>query len=163
LTKYLNGDKLEVFSNGEFQYTLKGKHAKVRVVWDFQAPEGTGDTHFSMMRGTKANLIIRQGKEEGYRPVLYVKLLQKDSRELAQAVRNKLQATYPGIDLEALPSGEYKILIPDKYHNGHEAHFAQVTAKYLDYLRSGDLPAWEIPNTLTKYFTTTKALELARK
>jgi predicted dehydrogenase len=163
LSKYLNGDKIEVFSNGEFQYTLKGKHAKVRVVWDFQAPEGTGDTHFSMMRGTKANLIIRQGKEEGYRPVLYVKLLQGDSRELVQAVRNKLQASYPGIDLEPLPSGEYKILVPDKYHNGHEAHFAQVTAKYLDYLRSGNLPAWEIPNTLTKYFTTTKALELARK
>jgi predicted dehydrogenase len=163
LTKYLTGDKLEVFSNGEFQYTLKGKHAKVRVVWDFQAPEGTGDTHFSMMRGTKANLIIRQGQEEGYRPVLYVKLLQGDSKELAQAVRNTLQASYPGIDLEALSSGEYKILIPEKYHNGHEAHFAQVTAKYLDYLRSGNLPAWEIPNTLTKYFTTTKALELARK
>jgi predicted dehydrogenase len=163
LMKYLNGDKLEVFSNGEFQYTLKGKHAKVRVVWDFQAPEGTGDTHFSLMRGTKANLIIRQGQEEGYRPVLYVKLLQGDSKELTQAVRNRLQASYPGIDLEALPSGEYKILVPAQYHNGHEAHFAQVTAKYLDYLRSGNLPAWEIPNTLTKYFTTTKALELARK
>jgi predicted dehydrogenase len=163
LTKYLKGDKLEVFSNGEFQYTLKGKHAKVRVVWDFQAPDGTADTHFSLMRGTKANLIIRQGKDEGYRPVLYVKLLQGDSSKLAQAVRNTLQASYPGIDLEALPSGEYKILVPDKYHNGHEAHFAQVTAKYLDYLRSGNLPAWEIPNTLTKYFTTTKALELARK
>jgi len=67
------------------------------------------------------------------------------------------------IDLEELPSGEFKIFVPDKYHNGHEAHFAQVTAKYLDYLRSGNLPAWEIPNTLTKYFTTTKALELARK
>ena len=163
LMKYLNGDKLEVFSNGEFQYTLKGKHAKVRVVWDFQAPEGTGDTHFSLMRGTKANLIIRQGQEEGYRPVLYVKVLKGDSLELTQAVRNTLQEHYPGIDLEALPSGEYKILVPDKYHNGHEAHFAQVTAKYLDYLRSGNLPAWEIPNTLTKYFTTTKALELARK
>jgi len=163
LTKYLNGDKLEVFSNGEFQYTLKGKHAKVRVVWNFQAPEGTGDTHFSLMRGTKANLIIRQGQEEGYRPVLYVKLLLGDSRELTQAVRNTLQERYPGIDLQVLPSGEFKILVPDKYHNGHEAHFGQVTAKYLDYLRSGNLPAWEIPNTLTKYFTTTKALELARK
>ena len=115
------------------------------------------------MRGTKANLIIRQGQEEGYRPVLYVKLLQGDSRDLTQAVRNRLQASYPGIDLEALPSGEYKILVPAQYHNGHEAHFAQVTAKYLDHLRSGTLPAWEIPNTLTKYFTTTKALELARK
>ena len=115
------------------------------------------------MRGTKANLIIRQGQEEGYRPVLYVKVLKGDSLELSQAVRNTLQASYPGIDLEALPSGEFKILVPNKYHNGHEAHFAQVTAKYLDYLRSGTLPVWEIPNTLTKYFTTTKALELARK
>ncbi|MDA1268472.1 MAG: oxidoreductase [Bacteroidetes bacterium] len=163
LAKYINDNKLGVFSNGEFQYTLRGKHAKVRVVWEFQAPEGTGDTHFSLMRGTKANLIIRQGREEGYRPVLYVKLLQGDSIELARAVKVKLQGRYPGIDLQALPSNEFKILVPAQYHNGHEAHFAQVTAKYLDYLRTGTLPVWEIPNTMTKYFTTTKALELARK
>jgi len=27
------------------------------------------------------------------------------------------------------PSGEYKVIVPDHYHTGHEAHFAEVTKK----------------------------------
>ena len=104
LQKSMDGDDLEVFSNGEMNYTLKGKHAKVSVIWNFQAPEGSADTHYSMMRGTKANLIIRQGKEENYRPVLYVKLIGSAESDLEKAVKETLQAKYPGIELHCLPS-----------------------------------------------------------
>ncbi|MCM0041874.1 MAG: oxidoreductase [Algoriphagus sp.] len=163
LLPYQNKGKLEVMSNGEFQYTLRGKHAKVSVVWNFQAPEGTGDTHYSRMRGTQANLIIRQGKEEGYKPVLYVELLGSSPLILEKALTKTLQSRYPGLELQQLPNGEYKVLVPDHYHTGHEAHFAEVTKNYLLYLRTGSLPPWEVPNTLTKYYTTTEALKLARK
>src|SRR5690606_31853565 len=44
LEKDVDGDSLKVFSNGEMNYTLKGVHAKISVIWNFQAPEGTGDT-----------------------------------------------------------------------------------------------------------------------
>ncbi|MEY2704308.1 MAG: hypothetical protein RL407_370 [Bacteroidota bacterium] len=163
MEKYVQDDMLQVMSNGEFQYTLRGKHAKVSVIWNFQAPEGAGDTHYSLMRGTKASLIIRQGKEEGYKPVLYVKLQESHAQELVNAIKINLQPIYPGIDLQKLPSGEFKIVIPDYYYNGHEAHFAQVTDRYVDFLRQGQVPEWEVPNTITKYYTTTKALELALK
>ena len=163
LKKYKVGDKLEVMSNGEFSYSLRGKHAKVSVIWNFQAPEGTGDTHFSLMRGTKANLIIRQGEAEGFKPVLYVQLLGSTPEELKKALTETLATRYSGLDLQLLPTGEFKVLIPAQYHSGHEAHFAQVTARYLDYLQSGTLPSWEVPNMLTKYYTTTQALRLARK
>ena len=163
LQKYKIGDKLEVMSNGEFSYSLRGKHAKVSVVWNFQAPEGTGDTHFSLMRGTKANLIIRQGEAEGFKPVLYVQLLGSSPEDLKKALTETLANRYPGLDLQLLPTGEFKVLIPAQYHTGHEAHFAQVTARYLDYLQNGALPSWEVPNMLTKYYTTTQALRLARK
>jgi hypothetical protein len=133
------------------------------VVWNFQAPEGTGDTHYSMMRGTQANLIIRQGKEEGFKPVLYVQLLGSSPQDLEKALTKTLQSRYPGLELQQLPSGEYKVLVPDYYHTGHEAHFAEVTKSYLHYLVTGSLPRWEVPNTLTKYYTTTEALKLARK
>jgi len=162
LQKYKIGDKLEVMSNGEFSYSLRGKHAKVSVVWNFQAPEGTGDTHFSLMRGTKANLIIRQGEAEGFKPVLYVQLLGSSPEDLKKALTETLANRYPGLDLQLLPTGEFKVLIPAQYHTGHEAHFAQVTARYLDYLQNGALPSWEVPNMLTKYYTTTQALRLAR-
>jgi hypothetical protein len=38
---------------GEMNYTIKGVHARVSVIWNFQAPEGAGDTHYSIMRGSK--------------------------------------------------------------------------------------------------------------
>ncbi len=163
LLPYQKEGKLEVMCNGEFKYTLRGKHAKVSVIWNFQAPEGTGDTHYSMMRGTKANLIIRQGKEEGFKPVLYVQLLGSSSQELQKALTKTLQNRYPGLGLEQLLNGEFKVLVPNHYHTGHEAHFAEVTKNYLHYLQTGKLPHWEVPNTLTKYYTTTQALKLARK
>lgn len=163
LQKDVKDGKLEVYSNGEMNYTLKGKHAKVSVIWNFQAPEGSADTHYSMMRGTKANLVIRQGKEENYRPSLYVQLLGSDLAQLEKAVKETLQAKYPGIDLEKMPSGEYQVIVPDSYHNGHEAHFAQVTEKFLEYYKDGKMADWEAPNMITKYYTNIKAREFALK
>ena len=73
LNKYVTNDSiLQVYCNGEINYTIKGVHAKTSVIWNYKAPEGTGDTHHSIMRGTKANLVIRQGKEENYQPTLYI-------------------------------------------------------------------------------------------
>lgn len=163
LQKSIKDDELEVFSNGEMNYTLKGKHAKVSVIWNFQAPEGSADTHYSMMRGTKANLIIRQGKEENYRPALYVKLIGSEVGNLEKAVKETLQAKYPGIDLQEMPSGEYQVIVPDSYHNGHEAHFAQVTERFLEYFQNGKMPVWEVPNMITKYYTTILAREFSMK
>jgi predicted dehydrogenase len=163
LQKDVKNGKLEVFSNGEMNYTLKGKHAKVSVIWNFQAPEGSADTHYSMMRGTKANLIIRQGKEENYRPALYVKLIGTEEAQVEKAIKETLQSKYPGIDLQKMPSGEFQVIVPDAYHNGHEAHFAQVTEKFLEYYQKGSMPAWEVPNMITKYYTNIKARELALK
>ena len=40
----------------ERSISIKGVHAKTSVIWNYKAPEGTGDTHYSIMRGTKANL-----------------------------------------------------------------------------------------------------------
>lgn len=157
----LQGDTLQVFGNGEMHYTLRGKQAKVSVTWEFQAPEGGGDTHFSIMRGSKAELIIRQGPEQGFKPTLYIRLLEGQEEALEDAIRIAMQTRYPGLDLEKLSNGEHQILIPDEYHAGHEAHFAQVTEKFLDYFLEGKMPAWEVPNMLVKYHTTTRALELA--
>jgi hypothetical protein len=34
---------------------------------------------------------------------------------------------------------------------------------FIDYLKNKSMPAWEVPNMLAKYYTTTKALETALK
>jgi len=161
LKKDVRDDILYVYSNGEINYTLKGVHAKVAVEWNYMAPEGAGDTHYSIMRGTKANLIIRQGAEQGYVPTLYIEPVTNFDEKTLTDNLAKVQVKFPGVELKKLEKG-WEVLVPQKYHNGHEAHFGQVTERYLQYLIDGKLPDWEIPNMITKYYTTTRALEIAK-
>lgn len=157
--------KVMPYSNGEMIYRVKGVCAKISVIWNYQAPEGTGDTHFSIMRGTKANLVIRQGEAENYQPTLYIEAVGADSdleKTMTAAFSNILDKQYPGVTFEKIENGKWRVNIPEKYKVGHEAHFAQVTEKYLQYLVDGKLPDWEVPNMLAKYYTTTEALKMAR-
>ena len=166
LEQYVEGDTLKVYSNGEMIYTIKGIHAKVSVIWNYEAPEGTGDTHYSIMRGTGCDLEIRQGEEEGFTPMLYVVVredtdLQAFEGSLVKALKEKIVPAYPGVELEKLSETRWLVRIPDHYRVGHEAHFIQVTEKYLDYLQNDNIPEWEVPNMITKYYTTMMALEKA--
>jgi predicted dehydrogenase len=163
---YLNKDKLndttlQVYCNGEINYRLKGVHAKVSVIWNYKAPEGGGDTHFSKMRGTRSNLVIRQGKEQNYKSTLYIEPLPNQTIPNIQQVFGRLQLKYPGISLKQLSNG-WEVEIPQTYREDHEAHFARVTKKFLDYLQKNNMPAWEVPNMLAKYYTTTTALQMAK-
>lgn len=166
LKNNVHNNVLDVYSNGEMNYTIKGSHAKVSVIWNFQAAEGSGDTHFSIMRGTKANLIIRQGAQQKYRPELYVEPANKEAGiQIGTALQKRiavLQKQYPGINILKEATG-WKVVIPDVLRTSHEAHFAEVTRKYLNFLKQGKVPKWEIANILAKYYTTTQALEKALK
>ncbi|MCA6448727.1 MAG: Gfo/Idh/MocA family oxidoreductase [Chitinophagaceae bacterium] len=165
LNKYADSkNDIQVLCNGEINYTLKGVHAKVSVIWNYKAPEGTGDTHYSIMRGTKANLVIRQGAEQQFKPTLYIEPLQNSAAYEKQAadVVNKIAQQYKGVSLKKNDKG-WEVMIPDALKEGHEAHFARVTEKYLEYLYKRNMPAWEVPNMLAKYYTTTQAQKLASK
>ncbi len=156
---------LMVFSNGEINYQLRGIHAKISAQWDYQAPEGAGDTHYSIMRGTRANLIIRQGAEQNYQPSLYIEPINKNDLSDSTAILDQMKTIvtkYPGVDLKKTGKG-WEIIIPDKYKEGHEAHFAKVTEKFLEYLKEGKIPDWEIAGMIAKYYTTTSGLEMADK
>ena len=164
LQKDIENGLLKTYCNGEINYTLKEVHAKVSVIWNYEAPEGTGDTHYSVMRGSLCNVIIKQGQEENYLPTLYIEapLETKTNgfeENLKKAVNQDLAQTYPGISLLKIKSNLWTIDIPQKYKVGHEAHFAQVTEKYLQYLIDGKLPEWEVPNMIVKYYTTTEGMK----
>lgn len=168
IPSFLNGNKLndttlKVWSNGEISYKIKGVHAKVSVVWEYQTASGT-DTHYSLIRGTKANLVIRQGKEEGYKPVLYIEPVTNDAafeKTVNQAFA-KISAKFSGVGLYKTAKG-WSVKLPERLAEGHEAHFGRVMENFLDYLKNKNIPAWEVPNMLAKYYTTTKALETALK
>lgn len=155
---------LQVLSNGEMTYRVKGVVAHVSVTWNFEAPEGTGDTHFSVMRGTKASLVIRQGAAQNFKPALYIErnpslpAAKFDAAVLAALM--SLQERYSGVGVRR-EGDVWAVTVPGEYDVGHEAHFAAVTNRYLSYLRGGTMPAWEVPNMLTKYATIMKAYTMS--
>jgi predicted dehydrogenase len=166
LNEYIKDSLLQVYSNGDMIYKIRGICAKVSVTWNFQAPEGTGDTHYSIMKGSRCNLIIQQGKEQEYRPVLYIILPANENQDSFQQDLSEkfktIAARYPGVRLTRLDQRKWMVDIPDNYKVGHEEHFGQVTEKFLKYSQDGQLPDWEVPNMITKYYTITRALDLAR-
>lgn len=152
---------LNVYANGEINYQIKGINTKLVVKWAFEAPAGGGDTHYSVIRGTKANLVIRQGSDQHFIPELYIEPV---AGEIADPEKSfaPIAAKYPGVALEACEGG-WHVVIPDSYRVGHEAHFGQVTAHFLQYLSDGKLPDWEVPCMIAKYYTTTQGWKLARE
>jgi len=156
---------LNIYANGDMHYKINGVHAYVSVIWDYVAPDGGGDTHYSLMKGSKTHLIVKQGEEQNFLPVLFLNPAPGVEREIWNTeVREgfaELVREFPGIELVSTTEG-FMIDVPNEYRIGHEAHFAKVTEKYLQFLIDGKLPEWEVPNMLSKYYTTTRAYELAR-
>jgi predicted dehydrogenase len=168
LKKDVAEGNLKVYANGEMQYKLKGKLVKVTALWDFEAPEGAGDSHYCLMRGKLCNVLIQQKKEEGYKPTVYIEAtgatdLAAFEANLKKAVEETISAKYAGLKIKKLTDKRWVVEIPDQYKVGHEAHFGQVTEQYLQYLKVGKLPEWEVPNMIVKYYTTTEAMKLAGK
>jgi predicted dehydrogenase len=157
----LNDTTLNIYGNGEINYRIKGVHAKVSVIWNYKAPEGGGDTHHSVMRGSKASLIIRQGMDTKFKPDLFIEPLTNDPAYEKAFLEEfeKMERKYPGITFAKNAKG-WKVQIPDSYRTGHEAHFAEVTKKFLEYLTNKNMPPWEVPNMIAKYYTTTQALKI---
>lgn len=155
---------LNVYQNGDVSYQIRGIHAKVTALWAFEAPKGAKDTHYALMRGSKADLEVLQTAQQNWIPTLYVKpkstLLEPE--KVLRATVARLAQTWPGLEVKKAAQG-WEVVIPAKYNVGHEAHFGQVTENFLKYLGENKLPNWEAPNMLAKYYVSTEALRLALK
>ena len=160
-----NDTALKIMYNGAIDYTLKGVNARVVARWDYAAAPGSGDMYYSLLRGTKAALVIRQTAAQHYQPTLYIEPITDDAAHRADLQKEfsffKVEHT-PGIELKEAEHG-WEVTIPEQYKEGHEDHFKRVTEYFLEYLKRGNMPAWEAPNMLAKYYTTTQALQLATK
>ena len=158
-------DVLEYFCNSLVSYRLRGTHVKLNVIWDWEAPHG--DTHFAYYRGSLSKVEVRQGAKERYRPELYVVPATAAEKPAVQAAVTRkiasVQARFPKTSVSDL-GAELRIDIPEALRVSHEEHFAQVTQRFLQYVRDRrTLPAWEHPNMIAKYAVTTQGVALARK
>lgn len=162
LDPYIEDGILMAPANSLLDFKTGDVHAQVSVKWAYEAPEGGGDTHYSIMRGTLSDLIIRQGAEQEYTPELYIKVKSSaDAGAVEEALntflKQSLKELYPDLSLESSGERTWHLVIPDKYRIGHEAHFAEVTQRFLDYFHLRRIPDWEWQQMLTKYYITTHA------
>ena len=95
---------------------------------------------------------------------MYIEPLKNDAafQTIVEQQFSKISAKFPGVELYKIAKG-WSIKLPEKLVEGHESHFARVTDNFLEYLKNKNMPVWEVPNMLAKYYTTTKALEIALK
>ncbi|MFC1573636.1 putative oxidoreductase C-terminal domain-containing protein, partial [Candidatus Latescibacterota bacterium] len=153
------------YCNGQANFSVKGVNVRAEVIWNYEAPKGTGDTHYSIIKGTKANILILQEKEQNFIPELYIEPAPgTDSTELGKALKLFIGSLghYPNISVHD-EKGRWRIDIPGEYRIGHEAHFGQVADHFLELLGGEPMPEWEKSNMLAKYYVTTKALEMCRE
>ncbi|MCL5096716.1 MAG: oxidoreductase [Candidatus Omnitrophica bacterium] len=167
LAQTIRNSCLEYYANNRVHYRLRGVHVRLEVKWEFEPAAGETDTEFALFRGTLSRLEVRQGKEEKFRPEIYIiPNHTADRAEVLSALQRKvanLRTAYPGLACED-QANRIRVVIPDRFRVGHEAHFALLTRRFLTYIDHPDLlPSWEAPNMLAKYYVTTKGIELARK
>jgi len=160
-------DQLEYYCNNLVSYVLRGIHIKLNIIWNYEAAQGVGDSYRAVFRGSRSRLELRQGPEQNYRPEVYVIPDDLSAKEQVLAGLKKrigiLQEKYPGLGVDD-HGAEWAISIPGQLRVGHEAHFGQVVSQFLHYLREPrSLPQWEKANMLSKYYVTTKGVELARQ
>jgi hypothetical protein len=165
-SRFVSNGVLDYFCNTFVSYALRGINISLNVVWEWEASAG-GDTHFARYRGTRADVEIRQTRADGFRPELYVvPSPSAAASEVLAAVRRRIDACqkeFPGVTVDER-GRDIRIAIPDGHRLGHEAHFAEVAALFLKYLRDRSaLPAWERPNMLAKYYVTTRGTEVSRE
>lgn len=163
LDTYRKGDSIHIPSNGEMVFALKGVHVRIKVEWNYESTGGAGDTHYSLIRGTGCELVIRQAPTDRFGASLYVEPVKGktlNEEKLIAAVK-EIQRVYPDIRFKKDGNG-WKILVPDHYRAGHEAHFAKVTEEFLTYLKAGRMPDWEWSYLLSKYFITTQSMLIAK-
>jgi predicted dehydrogenase len=153
------GPGLDYYCNTQVSYKLRGIPVKFDVLWNWEAPAGGGDTHLAIYRGSKSRVEVRQSAAEKYVPELYV--VGDVGREVLKKV-TELVERYPGIGVEDR-GDEFRIVIPQSYRVGHEAHFAQVATRFFEYLRDpGAFQSWENPNMLAKYYVSTKGTAISQ-
>jgi hypothetical protein len=106
------------------------------------------------MRGTKAVLELRQGEAEQHKATLYIRAAEgitvADFDKTIDQTKLKFQQKYPGFDL--IKKGNEYIVKPGTFKSTNAAEIA------ISYILNNKMPAWEVPNMITKYYTTTGAI-----
>jgi predicted dehydrogenase len=160
LREFLTPDNcLLVDKNGEVLYSLRGVHILLRTLWNYDPEPNACDTHWSVMRGSNANLTVTQGIEDKSKRALFIEKTAVSNKEFERkliASISSLSERWHGLGIKARRN-DWEVIIPEDAETSHEDHFSQVIEQFLRYITAGRLPEWETYSMIAKYFTTTEA------
>lgn len=163
LADLVTGSELSYRSNAELSFRLGAVTAALATRWELTVPAGGGDTHRSVIRGTRAEIIVEQHAGTGFRRRISVVPRQEVDgvgAALAKAVA-AWQEAHPGLGIAQGGAG-WELRVPRTLDVGHERHFALVLADFLSLVEGGRLPGDRAADTLAKYTLLAHASAKAR-
>jgi len=156
--------ELQYLCNAALSYRLRGIPVEIEALWGLEEPQGGGDFHHAILRGTKSDLIVARGPETGFQTILTINPVES-GKALADALTDavaRMQTEFPGIGVE--PTGaKFRIIIPKALRTTHERHFAAVLQTFLAYIDEGRWPENLDSDLDTKYTLLARALDLSHR
>ena len=152
LAEAVAGSELAYRCNAELSFRLGAVTAALATRWDLSEPRGGGDTHRSVIRGTRAEIRVDQGAATDYRRRLLV-VPRGEATQIRAALGRALakwQDEFPGFAVSEAGSG-WEISAPRALTSGHESHFPLVLADFLALVEGGSWPPGLAADTLAKY------------
>jgi predicted dehydrogenase len=160
LASVVAGPELAYRGNARLAFRVGPVRVALDTRWELSAPPGGGDTHRSVIRGTRSVIRVDQGPATGFRRRLSVE--PRGAPDLVQAALAAWSSAYPGISL-APAAGGWEIRVPPALDAGHERHFPLVLAEFLALVEEGRRPARLAVDTLAKYTLLAQASAEARR
>jgi len=163
LAPVVTGAELAYRANAALAFRVGPVRVALDTRWDLSAPPGGGDTHRSVIRGTRSLVRVEQGPATGFRRRLSIEPRVEPDRVRA-ALERALAAwpgAHPGPSLVPAAAG-WEIRVPPALDAGHERHFPLVLAEFLTLVEGGRMPARRAADTLAKYTLLAQAAAGAR-
>ena len=155
---------LHYLCNAALSYRFRGIPVEIETLWGLEEPENGGDLHSAILRGTKCDLIVDQGRETKFQTTLTINPVATGNaftEALADAL-DKMQEEFPGLGFERAGTGIH-VLIPTALRTTHEQHFSAVLKTFLRCLDEGKWPETLGAELDAKYTLLSRALELSRQ
>lgn len=146
--------------NAELAYRIGDVAARAKVSWALTTPPGGGDTHASVVHGTRADVRMERTAETGYRRRLRVQP-HRDHALVREAMAGVALAL-PGVGVADAGGGVHEVTIPRGLDAGHESHFARVLDEFLTLIDARSWPAALAERTLAKYTLLAEAAARVR-
>jgi predicted dehydrogenase len=164
LVPVVAGSELAYRGNAALAFRAGPVRVALDTRWDLSAPPGGGDTHRSVLRGTRSLVRVEQGPATGFHRRLSVEPRGEPARVEAALTRALAgwQGTHPGLSLAPAAAG-WEIGVPPALDPGHERHFPLVLAEFLALIDDGRRPARRAADTLAKYTLLAQAAVAARE